>query len=119
MDYFFIPREELNEEQIILYNTYSEFMIYFPDIGNNSREGGKIEGLRYYQQFFFSQLAINHFIDTIPNNINGSDRTKMKYCSSKCLRGLLSSGIGENFVKLFEFIDFTKTIILLHLYIFV
>ena len=108
IEYFLIPREELNKEQIELYEKYSEFMAYFPDIGSNSRETKNIEGNRYYHQFYYTQLALNHFFETIPRIISDSDRAKLKYSASKCLRTLLLSGHGENFEFLFEFINFDE-----------
>lgn len=107
-EYFLIPREELNKEQIEIYEKYSEFMAYFPDIGSDSRETKKIEGFRYYHQFYYTQLALNHFFETIPKNIKDSDRAKLKYSASRCLRTLLLSGDGENFESLFELINFDE-----------
>ena len=107
-EYFLIPREKLISDQIEIYKLYSDFMVYFPDIGISSRETDKINGFRYYHQYFFSKLSLNHFYSTFPNFLDESDKVKLKYSASRCLRTLLSNGTGENHEELFEFIDFTK-----------
>ena len=107
--YFISPREKLSKEQIDIYEKYSEFMAYFPDIGNqHSRESGTINRFRYYQQFFFSKISLNKFYKTIPDDLDKSDRAKLKYAASRCLRTLLITADGENIEELFTFADFTE-----------
>ena len=108
-EYFLIPREELNSEQIKIYDKYSDFMAYFPDIGNNIRaEGNKINGTRYYRQHYFTKKSLITFEHSISKDINESDKIKLKYSACRCLRTLLSDGYGENDEELFDFRDFTK-----------
>ena len=68
-------------------------MAYFPDIGSNSRETKNIEGNRYYHQFYYTQLALNHFFETIPRIISDSDRAKQwsSAIRKKCPRTTSSS----------------------------
>ena len=107
-EYFLIPRQELNKEQIIVYDLYSDFMAYFPDISNNSREEKSINGLRYFQQYYYTATLLNNFYKSIPEKINESDKVKLKYSACRCLRTLLDNGIGECRKKLFQFRDFTN-----------
>ena len=48
------------------------------------------------------------FLQSIQEDINESDKIKLKYCACKCLRALLKTGDCENCLELFDFIDFTK-----------
>ena len=108
-EYFLIPRKELNSEQIKIYDKYSDFMAYFPDIGNNTRaESNKINGTRYYRQYYFTKKSLITFEHSISKDINESDKIKLKYSACRCLRTLLSDGYGENDEELFDFRDFTK-----------
>lgn len=107
-DYFLIPREELNKEEIILYDKYSDFMAYFPDLINNNRDKEDLNGYRYYHQFYFSENSLNKFLKSIPKDINESDKIKLKYSTFRCLRALLKTGNCDNSFGLFDFIDFTN-----------
>ena len=107
-DYFLVPREKLTEEQIIIYDKYSDFMAYFPDLLGDKRNKTNINGFRYYYQFYFTKNTLNSFLNSIPEEIAQSDKIKLKYSACRCLRILLFKGKEENSLDLFEFIDFTK-----------
>ena len=107
-DYFLVPREKLTEEQIIIYDKYSDFMAYFPDLSGEKRNKTNINGFRYYYQFYFTKNTLNSFLNSIPEEIDISDKVKLKYSACRCLRVLLFKGKEENSLDLFEFIDFTK-----------
>ena len=107
-EYFSVPRKELNQEQIKIYDKYSDFMAYFPDIPKDSRKNNNINGLRYYQQYYYTATSLNNLNESIPKNISQSDKVKLKYSACRCLRTLLENGKGESLEKLFEFRDFTK-----------
>ena len=107
--YFLSPREKLSKEQIDIYEKYSEFMAYFPDIGKQDARELEIKNkFRYYNQFYYSKISLNEFYKTIPNDLDESDRAKLKYAASRCLRTLLITSDGENCEKLFTFADFTE-----------
>ena len=108
-EYFLIPREELNAKQIKIYDKYSEFMTYFPDLGQNNRQyENKTLGKMYYHQYYFSKLSLIKLENSIPKKVSDSDRVKLKYSACRCLRTLLKSGDGWSNSKLFEFRDFTE-----------
>ena len=107
-DYFLVPREKLTEEQIIIYDKYSDFMAYFPDLSGDKRNKTNINGFRYYSQFYFTKNTLTSFLNSIPEEIAQSDKVKLKYSACRCLRVLLIKGKEENSLDLFEFIDFTK-----------
>ena len=65
-EYFSIPRKELNQEQIKIYDKYSDFMAYFPDISNNSRKDNDINGFRYYQQYYYTATSLYNLNKSIP-----------------------------------------------------
>ena len=83
-------------------------MAYFPDIINNDRNKEKIYGYRYYHQYYFSKNSLSTFLQSIPKDINESDKKKLKYSACRCLRALLKTGDCESGLELFDFIDFTK-----------
>lgn len=59
-------------------------MAYFPEIGNNIREeGNKIDGKRYYHQYYFTKFSLNQLYKSIPKDISESGKIKLKY--SACL----------------------------------
>ena len=107
-DYFSIPRDVLNEEQIILYDLYSEYLIYFPNFMIDYSKIDVLNGRKYYYQYFYSKSSINNFYKTITTNISESDKVKLKYSACRCLSTLLNHGNGSCFTELFQFIDFTK-----------
>ena len=107
-EYFVIPREELNEEQIILYDKYSDFMAYFPDFLKDERNKNNINGLRYYMQFYSTKNTLIKFLKSVPKSLNKSDKIKLKYSACRCLRLLLNKGKCENSIGILDFIDFTQ-----------
>ena len=102
-NYFLIPREKLDEEQIEIYDKYCEFMIYYPYTVNNFGRNKD-----YYYQYYFSKTCINNFIDEIPKEVEESVKMKLKYAASKCLKILLNAGKGWFLNRIFEFLDLTK-----------
>lgn len=95
-EYFLVPRKELNQIQSTIYNLYSDFMAYFPDLPRNSREKKIIDGFRYFQQYFYIAKALNNLNKTIPKKISESDKIKLKYSSCRCLMQMLNME-EENF----------------------
>ena len=105
-EYFNIYKEQLNELEIELYDLYSEFMILFPDIEGVERNSDKIILKRYWDQYYFSKLAIVNFCSLIPEYVSKSDKVKLKYAACRSLKILLYNGKGLCVSKLFNFIDF-------------
>jgi hypothetical protein len=105
-EYFNIYKEQLNELEIELYDLYSEFMILFPDIEGVERNSDKIILKRYWDQYYFSKLAILNFCSKIPEYVSQSDKAKLKYAACRSLRILLYNGKGLYVSDLFNFIDF-------------
>ena len=103
--YFIINREYLNQNQIKIYNLYSEFMIHFPDF-NESIRNSEINIKRYYFQYYFSKKSIINFYNKLPKFLEDSDKIKLKYAACRCLKVLLYHDYGENYEDLFEFLDF-------------
>ena len=104
-----VYREELNDKQIEIYDLYSDFMIYFPDIGIDARlKKNIVNGLEYYHQFYFSMTSVMNFYNSLPNNMDKKDKIKLKYSAARCFRLLLNYNYGLNKSNLFELIDFTK-----------
>jgi len=98
--YYLSPREKLSKEQIDIYEKYSEFMAYFPDIGKQDARELEIKNkFRYYNQFYYSKISLNEFYKTIPNDLDESDRAKLKYAASRCLRTLLNNIFIKNIIK--------------------
>ena len=102
-NYFLIPREKLDEEQIEIYDKYCEFMIYYPYTIISLRQSKD-----YYYQYYFSKNCINNFIDEIPKDFDSSVKMKLKYAAIKCLKILLNAGNGWFLNGIFEFLDLTK-----------
>ena len=104
---YFIPyRENLNENEIKIYDLYSEFMLYFPDFEKSMRKNYKYNVNRYSYQYYFSKKSILNFCERLPKNLTNTDMIKLKYAACRCLKILLYYGYAENFDDLFDFLDF-------------
>ena len=107
-EYFVVPREQLNQEQIRIYEKYADFMAYFPKLYLDSPlEKDKTRICILYRQYYYSYNSLKNFYKTFPDNINESDKVKLKYSAARCLRTLLNRGDGLKNSKLFDCIDFT------------
>ena len=108
-EYFVVPREQLNTEQIKIYEKYAEFMIYFPKLFQDSPlEKDIMRICRLYRQYYYSYNSFKNFYKTLQGEISESEKVKLLYSVARCLRTLLNRGYGSNNTDLFEFIDFTK-----------
>ena len=104
--YFVVYREKLTEQQIQLYELYSEFMIHFPDFQFSLRKNKKINERRYLLDYYYSKRAITNFYNSLPSYLNKSEKVKLKYAACRFLRILFNHGYGEYFDDLFEFLNF-------------
>ena len=83
-------------------------MAYFPKLYLDSPLEKDITRIcRLYRQYYYSYNSLKNFYKTFPDNINESDKVKLKYSAARCLRSLLNRGDGSKNSKLFDCIDFT------------
>lgn len=105
--YFSFYKEKLSDLEIQLYDLYSEYMLLFPDFNKVERNSDKIILDQYKNQYYYSKLAISNFIATMPDNLEESQKIKLKYAACRCLRSLLFNGYGSFINELFYFIDYS------------
>ena len=103
--FFNFYRYNLTEEEILAFETYSEFMITFPSFKTMNRESQNITPYKFYKQHFYSHKLIYNFMKTIPYNINKIERTLLKYSACRCLRTLLLNEFAYFIEDLLYFYD--------------
>jgi len=108
ISFFNFYRPNLSEEELIAFDTYSEFMIAFPNFLNMKRISNNLTPYKFYKQYYYSKKAIENFMRTIPSYVDQVQRTLLKYSACRCLRSLLSHGFGNGIEDLFYFYDINK-----------
>lgn len=106
--FFNFYRPNLTEKELVAFDTYSEFMIAFPNFPNMKRTSKRINSYSFYKQYYHSKKAIENFMDTIPSYVNKEQKILLKYSACRCLRSILSHGFGNDNDNLFYFYDINK-----------
>ena len=101
-------RPNPTDEELKIYQLYSEFMLLFPSFKNFPRNADNPYCQKYISQYFYSKKAIENFESKIPEIVSKKDRIYLIYTACSCLRYLLNNGFGNKISDLFYFLDFTK-----------
>lgn len=106
--FFNFYRPNLTDEEILAFDTYSEFMMTFPDFKTSKRNYKNINTYKFLKQHYYSQKVIENFEKTIPSKVSKKERTLLKYSACRCLRTLLLNGSALFTEKLFHFCDLNE-----------
>ena len=107
-DFFIKYRPNPTNEELKIYELYSEFMLLFPSLKGYPRNIDNPNCQKYITQYFYSKKSIENFKEKIPKEISNKDRIYLIYTACSCLRCLLYNGYGNKISDLFYFLDFTK-----------
>ena len=106
--YFNFYRPNPTEEELLAFDTYSEFMMTFPIFENMDDDNQNIELHKFVKQHYYSHKIIENFEKAIPSTVNMKERTLLKYSVCRCLRILLRKGILISQENIFYFCDLNE-----------
>lgn len=106
--FFNFYRPNPTEEELLAFDTYSEFMMTFPIF--DPMEGGSqnIEPNIFIKQYYYSHKIIENFEKSIPSTVSKKERVFLKYSSCRCLRALLKNGNLISQENIFYFCDLNE-----------
>ena len=105
--FFNFYRPNPTEEELVAFDTYSEFMMSFP-IFDSEDDNQNIEYHKFIKQYYYSHKIIENFENTIPSTVNRKERAFLKYSACRCLRALLRKGKLISQENIFYFCDLNE-----------
>ena len=108
LPFFSFYRPNITDEEILAFETYSNFMITFPSFKRMKRQNPKLNTYPFIKQHFYSHKVIENFIETLPSTLSKTERTLLIYSACRCLRNLLNTGVATYEKELFYFCDLNK-----------
>ena len=108
LPFFNFYRPNLTEDEILAFETYSEFMITFPSFKYRKRDAQSIVPFQFQKQHYFSHKVIENFMKTVPLTLSQMERTYLKYSACRGLRNLLLNDLALYKDKLFYFCDLNE-----------
>ena len=106
--FFMYYRENPTEEELHIFELFSEFMIMFPSLKGYPRNTENPYVYKYICQYFYSKKSIENFSKSIPDTIPKKDRIFLLFSACSCLRLLLINGYGELQDDLFYFLNYSE-----------
>ena len=106
--FFNFYRPNLTDEEIVAFDTYSEFMLTFPDFQTVKRNYKNINTFKFLKQHYYSKKVIENFEKTIPSKVGKKERIFLKYSACRCLRNLLRNDLAIFQENLFHFCDLNE-----------
>ena len=103
--FFNFYRPNLTDEEILAFDTYSEFMLAFPDFKTTKRKNKNLNTFKFLKQHYFSHKVIENFEKTIPSKVSKKERTLLKCSACRCLRTLLRNDLAIFKDNLFHLCD--------------
>ena len=109
IQFFNFYRPNPTEEELLAFDTYSEFMVTFPIFDTLQDSNQKIEAHKFIKQYYYSHKIIENFEKTIPSTVSNKERVFLKYSACRCLRTLLKKGKLISQENIFYFCDLNES----------